>query len=43
MNNQANGNTLGIPTAFTIGLDTNSMIFIGIVVTAFIFHKVIVK
>jgi hypothetical protein len=41
--NEQPANTLGIPTSFSIGLDVNTMIFLGAVVAVFVFHKVITK
>lgn len=36
-------NTLGIPTTYTVALDPTTMIFLGVVAAAFLFHKAIIR
>ena len=36
-------NSLGIPTTFTIELGMTTMVFLGVALTAWIFHKQILK
>lgn len=43
MNKDGSTNTLGIPTQFTIDISTNTMIFLGVALTAWIFHKQLLR